>query len=127
MLTVLFMITSVALNNTPYCPHWYLMTSVILSPRAETAARAENTGCVLETPFVRQPVNMGLEALPRAPSSGHTLCVHSAHSTSDFAYITLAALPSSPHIGELLAALASTAPRPSPAIHTYCTQVSLQF
>lgn len=40
------------------------------------------------------------------PCAGHTLCVHSAHSTSDFAYITLTALPSSPLIGELAAALA---------------------
>lgn len=75
MLTVLFMITSVALNNTPYCPHWYLMTSVILSPRAETAARAENTGCVLETPFVRQPVTHGFGgSSPRPQLGAHPLC-----------------------------------------------------
>lgn len=73
MLTILFMIITMALNIAKYCPCWYL-TLVALMPRAETSARAENTGCVLEASLARQPVAHGLRASSlRTPAPGATL------------------------------------------------------
>lgn len=79
----------------------------------DRAARAETTSCVLGTPFAREPVARGLGGSSLAPSSRparHTLCVHSAHSSREFAYITPAALPSFPRTGEVPAALGSGSP-----------------
>lgn len=73
MLTILFMIITVALNIAQYCPCWYL-TFVALMPRAEASARAENAGCVLEASLARQPVARGLRASSlRTPAPGAAL------------------------------------------------------